>query len=413
MKKRKILNLSVLACSYMLIGGVDVSHAVWDTSDADLISDIDDSTTPSGGTTYKALCSLLDMGVPIAASTGEEITTLVQTTNPSNAGVGAVVSAGNAVAGANSGATSGRMAALRSERTYAKMGNSPVGPAGSTSSGNVLEESGIWGVAVGTWGDQDDIKGELGFEYDTYGFMFGYDHKMTNAWLLGVNFGYAYSDVDSGVDTNTDIDTYNIGIYSSNSFGQIYIDYGLMYSHNDGESDRTIIDGTNRYKAIGDPDSDVYTAYIEMGYEIPLNNMIITPLIGFMYSNVDSDGYTESDQGSDLGLTVKCSDDDFFSSTLGIKGEYFMTEELHLKGRLKWTHEFSDDLQHTTSARFNVAGSSYFDTKGIDLDENRFNVGIGVKYNLSNKLTLDADYDFDVADEFDSHTGRIGIKYYF
>lgn len=407
MKKRKIINLSVLACSYMLIGGVDVSHAVWDTSDADLSAI---KSTPSGGTTFEAL---LDLGIAPAAKTAAEITTLVRTTNPSNAGVGATVSAGNAVAGANSGAISGRMAALRSEKTYAKMGNSPVGPAGSTSSGNVLKESGTWGVAVATWGDQDDIKGELGFEYDTYGFMFGYDHQMSNVWLLGVNFGYAYSDVDSGVNTDTHIDTYSIGIYSSNSFNQIYIDYGLMCSHNDGESDRTIIDGANRYRASGDPDSDVYTAYIEMGYEIPLNNIIITPLIGFMYSNVDSDGYTETDQGSGLGLTVKCFDDDFFSSTLGIKGEYFMTEELHLKGRLKWTHEFSNDLQHTTSARFNVPGSSYFDTKGIDLDENRFNVGIGVKYNLSNKLSLDADYDFDVADEFDSHTGRIGIKYYF
>lgn len=400
--KRKILSLSALACSYMLIGGVGVSHAVWDTSAI--------STSSSEDTTYTAIEDTTDLDTSVY--TNDQLTALVQTASPNNSGAGSSIAAGNAVAGANSGATAGRMASLRAEKTYAQMGNSPVGPAGSTSSGNVLQNPGQWGVVVGTWGDQDDIKGEKGFEYDTYGFMFGYDHKMSNAWLIGVNAGYANSDVDSGENTNTDIDTYNIGIYSSYSFDQIYIDYGVMYSYNDGDSDRTIIDIDRRIKASGDPDSDAYTFYIQMGYEIPYDNMIITPLIGLMHSSVNSDGYTESDQDTGFGLTVADSDDDFFSSTLGVKGEYFMSEELHLKGRVKWTHEFSDDLQHTTSARFN-AGSNFFPTDGIDLDQNRFNVGIGVKYNLSDKMTLDADYDYDWADEFDSHTGRIGIKYYF
>ena len=413
--KRKILNLSAVACSYLLVGGVGISHAVWDTSNAapDTPAAGIIGSTPSGAVTYTALAALDDLGVTPTASTDSEIVRLVETTNPTNAGVGAAVSAGNAVAGANSGSTSGRMAALRSEKIYAKMGLAPEGPAGSTSSANALKAPGMWGVAVGTWGDQDEIDNDLGFDYDTYGLMFGYDHKMSDSWLLGVNFGYTNSDVDSGINANTDIDTFNIGIYSSNVFGNIYIDYGFMYSYNDGDSDRTIIDGVNSYNASGDPDSDVYTFYVQSGYEITSDNMIITPLLGFMYSTVDADGYTESDQGSGLGLTIKDSNDYFFSSTLGVKSEYFLNEELHLKGRLTWTHEYSGDLRHTTKARFNVAGATFFDSDGIDLDKDHFNIGIGVKYHVSDQISLDADYDYDFADDFDSHTGTLSLKYYF
>ncbi|MCK5195028.1 MAG: autotransporter outer membrane beta-barrel domain-containing protein [Desulfobulbaceae bacterium] len=336
-----------------------------------------------------------------------------ETASPSTLGSG--ISAGiNVTSGVSSSTTLNRMAALRSESVYAKLGYTPVGPAGNTSTSNILRSPGSWGKAYGTWGDQDDIDNDAGFEYDVVGVMLGYDVQSHPNWLFGMNAGYSYTDLDSGVNTNTDIDTINVGLYASYSKGQMYVDYGIMYSNGDIENDRTIILGASRIAANSDTSSDTWTGYIEAGQQYPFSNYVLTPYIGAMYSKVEVDNYGEKASAwSSALLIVDEVDDEFYSTTLGVKAEYFIDNILHLKGRLSWTHEFSDDLESSTNARFNSVGSSYFNTDGIDLDDDRFGIGIGMKYQYSPEITFDLDYDLELAEDFDSHTGTIGMKYQF
>jgi outer membrane autotransporter protein len=321
----------------------------------------------------------------------------------------------------------GRLDDLRSQSKYAKLGYTPVGPAGSTSTsvgytpvstgsnpGVVAREPGSWGRVYGSWGDQDDIDNDLGFEYDVVGFMLGYDMYSANNWLFGVNGGYSYTDVDAGVNTDTDIDTISVGFYASYSDGPMYIDSGLMYSNGDIDGDRTIILGAQQVAASSSTDSDTYTAFVEIGYEIPSSKYILTPYVGAMYSKVETDGYTEKAPSQpSAGLVVDDSDDEFYSATLGIKGEYFVDKILHLKGRLSWSHEFSDDIESTTKARFNSAGTSFFSTDGIEVDDDRFGFGVGMRYQYSPQIRFDFDYDLELAEDFDSHTGTVGMKYIF
>ena len=345
-------------------------------------------------------------------TTDEEKATFQSTASPATLGAG--ISAGiNVTSGANAGTTMTRMAALRSNSIYANLGYTPVGPAGNTSASNILRTPGSWGKVYGTWGDQDDMDNDLGFEYDVVGVMLGYDVQSSNNWLFGINAGYSNTDLDSGVNTNTDIGTINVGLYASYSKGQMYVDYGIMYNYGDIENDRTIL-GLTSIAAESYTDSDTWTAYVEAGQQYLFSNYILTPFIGVMYSNVAIDGYGEKASAPSSSLLIVDDDeDDFFSTTLGVKAEYFVDNVLHLKGRLSWSHEFSDDLESTTVARFNVAGSSFFDTKGIDLDKDRLGIGIGMKYQYSPEITFDLDYDLELAEDFDSHTGTIGMKYKF
>ena len=347
------------------------------------------------------------------ATTDEEKATFQSTASPANLGAG--ISAGvNVASGATAATTFERMANIRSDSMYAKLGHSPIGPAGNTSVSNILRAPGSWGKIYGIWGDQDDIDNKKGFDYDVTGIMLGYDVQSSNNWLFGINAGYSYIELDSGVNTDTDIDTINVGLYASYSKGQMYIDYGIMYSHGDIDNDRTIILGATSVRAESDTYSDAYTGYLEAGYEFPFSNYIITPFVGAMYSKVKVDDYDEKTPSMpSVGLIVDDVDDDFYSTTLGVKAEYFVDNILHLKGRVSWSHEFSDDLQSTTNARFNSPGTSYFKTDGIDLDEDRFGIGIGMKYQYSPEITFDLDYDLELAEDFDSHTGTLGMEYKF
>ena len=324
-------------------------------------------------------------------------------------GVAGISATTRAISGASATTTLGRMEALRSDSTYANLGYTPVGPSGNTSSSNILRAPGSWGKAYGSWGDQDDMDGNLGFEYDIVGIMLGYDVQSHPNWLFGINGGYSYTDVDSGIDTDTDIDTITVGLYASYSKGQMYVDYGIMYSNGDIDNDRTSTTGT---KLTSYTDSDTITGYIEAGYQYLFPDYTLTPFVGIAYSTIEIDDYAERLTTDPDAHLVKEIEDEFYNTTLGLKVEYFIDNILHLKGRLTWNHEFSDDLQSTIKAA-TASSPVYNKSEGIDIDDDRLGLGIGMKYQYSPDITFDLDYDLELAEDFDSHTGTIGMKYKF
>lgn len=326
-------------------------------------------------------------------------------------GVVGISATTRAISGASASTTLGRMEALRSDSVYANLGYTPVGPAGTTSSSNILRAPGSWGKAYGSWGDQDDIDNHAGFEYDIVGVMLGYDVQSHPNWLFGVNAGYSYTDVDSGINTDTDIDTITVGLYASYSKDRMYIDYGIMYSNGDIDNDRTSTATGNKLTSY--TDSDTITGYIEAGYQYPFPNYTLTPFVGVAYSTIEIDNYSERLTGDADAHLVDETDDDFYSTTLGIKAEYFIDNILHLKGRLTWNHEYSDDLETTIKAAVSGAPTVYNESKGIDIDDDRFGLGIGMRYQYSPEITFDLDYDLELAEDFDSHTGTLGMKYKF
>ena len=320
-------------------------------------------------------------------------------------GVSGLSTTTRAISGASATTMLGRMEALRSDSVYANLGYTPVGPSGNTSSSNILRAPGSWGKAYASWGDQDDMDNNLGFEYDIVGVMLGYDVQSHPNWLFGVNAGYSYADVDSGINTDTDIDTITVGLYASYSKGQMYIDYGIMYSNGDIDNERT--SGVTKIDSY--TDSDTITGYLEAGYQYLYSNYSLTPFVGIAYSTVEIDDYDERPSG----VLVDEVDDEFYSTTLGIKAEYFVDNTLHLKGRLTWNHEYSDDLQSTIKTANSTTPTVYNESKGIDIDDDRLGLGIGMKYQYSPDITFDLDYDLELAEDFDSHTGTIGMKYKF
>ena len=338
---------------------------------------------------------------------GTDMAYAVWDSAPDILGTAAIPGVAKAISGANSSHIRERTAALRSETTSANLGYTPVGPAGNTSSSNILRAPGSWGKVYGSWGDQDDMDNNLGFEYDIVGIMLGYDVQSHPNWLFGVNGGYSYADVDSGINTDSDIDTITVGLYASYSKEQMYIDYGILYSNGDIETDRT-----GSVKLSSNTDYDAITGYIEAGYQFLYGNYTLTPFIGVNYSVIETDKYAEKPTVADAYI-VDDTKDEFYSTTLGMKAEYFIDNILHLKGRLTWNHEFSDDLQPTIKVAPGSAPTAFTNVEGIDLDDDRFGLGIGMKYQYSPEITFDLDYDLELAEDFDSHTGTIGMKYKF
>ena len=399
------LSYGFFAASLMILAGtVGNVHAAWDTSGVDLVLD---------QTVYEELDDLAAVLPELgdAVLTAEETEVAIKTLLPS--AVATSVSGGvQATGAASTGSTLGRVAKLRSEALYARLQQAPVGPGGPTSSQNILT-SGVWGKAVGSIGDQDDINGDYGYEYDTKGAMFGFDWLASRNWLVGVNVGSVSADIDAGYNqtANTKIDSVVAGLYATYSRGIDYLDLGFSFVKGDISSRRQFIVDPIAYNVSGETDFSTYVLYANLGRNFVFNSRhIVNPYLGGQFSNTSVDGYSETGVGA---LQFANQDTNLFNTNLGVKYEYIAGNQIHLKARASWAHEWSNNLQSVTRSRFTAlgAGGAYFETKGLDVGADRFGLGLGLKLNMTENLDVDLDYDLEMAEEFISHAGSFAFKY--
>lgn len=336
----------------------------------------------------------------------------IETMSPSSSVTGIQGGLGSGLS-MRSGTTQIRIGKLQSGHLSSLYG-SPEGPGGP--SDNVLAKPGIWGKAIGSYGEQGKISGVKGYDYETMGVMFGADRRLDSNNIFGANIGYLTTGVDSdgGQNSNTDVNTLILGLYGLYSPDNWYIDYGFDYGFGQVETSRDVAIGSLRRTTTGDTNAASYSLYVNYGHMLFKDTYVLTPFVGAQISDITVDGYTETGAGG-ANLQVQEINSTLFNTSLGMKYERMTTDALKIKARAIWTHEWSDDLQSSVMSRFTGAGSSaaYFETKGIDVGDDKLTLGLGAKYQLNTQMTIDFDYDLEVAEEFNSHTGTMEFKYKF
>jgi outer membrane autotransporter protein len=246
----------------------------------------------------------------------------------------------------------------------------------------------------------------MGYEWDTYGGVVGIDKTFGNA-LVGLSFGYSDTDVDADRYTETDIDTYNLGIYGTYSMGALWLDGGFSYAWGDIESDRKVAFLSRT--ASSDAESDTWTLYGGLGYDYVTGNWTITPSLMLKYSDYDQDDYTEKGAAG-ANLHVNDFSQDSFTSTLGVDVAYQIQQNLKLNFRAAWVHEYCDN-QSVIKANF--ANAQTFKTKGLDPADNSGIFGVGLEGELQQGVTAYVDYDYEVKSDFDAHNVTAGMRFDF
>lgn len=167
------------------------------------------------------------------------------------------------------------------------------------SSGDVLQNTGIWAQALYSDANQDLRDGVAGFNAYSRGIAIGTDGKLTDQLTLGVAYSFLHTSVNSDTGNTTDVDGNALTLYSGFEQGNYFVDANLSYGLNDNESKRRIASTT----AKGDYDSQVLGANIVGGYTYHLNDrFLVEPRLAARYARVDIDGYHE--KGSSAALKI-------------------------------------------------------------------------------------------------------------
>ncbi|HFJ9685291.1 TPA: autotransporter outer membrane beta-barrel domain-containing protein [Pseudomonas aeruginosa] len=276
------------------------------------------------------------------------------------------------------------------------------------SSGDVLQNTGIWAQALYSDANQDLRDGVAGFNAYSRGIAIGADGKLTDQLTLGVAYSFLHTDVNSDNGNTTDVDGNALTLYSGFEQGNYFVDANLSYGLNDNESKRRIASTT----AKGDYDSQVLGANVVGGYTYHLNEQfLVEPRLAARYARVDIDGYHE--KGSSAALKVDSQRYEVAELGAGVRvaGDFQVGNgNLQPQAKLMAYHDFAADKAQSTSTF--VLGGTPFVSQGAKAVRNSYEAGVGADYHLGS-VTVGVSYDYTGKTDFNADTFTAKVRYDF
>ncbi len=276
------------------------------------------------------------------------------------------------------------------------------------SSGDVLQNTGLWAQALYSDANQDLRDGVAGFNAYSRGIAIGADGKLTDQLTLGVAYSFLHTSVNSDSGNTTDVDGNALTLYSGFEQGNYFVDANLSYGINDNESKRRIAGTT----AKGDYDSQVLGANVVGGYTYHLNEQfLIEPRLAARYARVDIDGYHE--KGSAAALKVDSQRYEVAELGAGVRvaGDFLVGNgNLQPQAKLMAYHDFAADEAQSTST-FTLGGTPFV-SQGAKAVRNSYEAGVGADYHLG-AVTVGVSYDYTGKTDFNADTFTAKVRYDF
>lgn len=272
-------------------------------------------------------------------------------------------------------------------------------------------ETGVWGRAVGVWGDTDGEVGAgiPGTDFSLGGGIVGIDHVFTTTLLAGLAAQWTTTDVDfDGRRDNADVDSFEIGAYGSWGDTRLYLNANVSYIWHDFEIRR--FDGA--LFANGNYDGATFSAYAEGGKIFETESGFrIQPIVALSYSHLETDAYSET--GTATLLNVFGAD---FDSLKGMAGGRFAYPFQMASGRkwvpearLVWSHEFMDDhASHLVDVQGGPVITSL--VSGETFSRDTLIAGAGLTVPVSDDATAFVDYDAGLNSDVTTHTVSAGMR---
>ena len=235
-----------------------------------------------------------------------------------------------------------------------------------------------------------------GFRARSKGAVLGVQSEVTEDLTLGV--GYATSQTTAKEDLRrTEVDT-NTGFVSAHYQPNAWWVSGLAtFSRGEYEEEKQILSSMG--KASYDVES--WGAQVMTGYDIKLENAIITPEVGLRYLSVKQEGYTDT-----LGTTVSGTQSDYLTALVGVKGTWDMGAIRPTAGVTVGYDIISDDI----SALNTLANGASYTVNGEALDRLSTGVSLGVEADLGDRTTLKLEYSGTYRKEYVDHSGMIKFE---
>jgi outer membrane autotransporter protein len=256
-----------------------------------------------------------------------------------------------------------------------------------------------------------------GYTARLYGGVIGLDHGFIgNSLRLGFAGGYSEARIRSKDNSgHTRINGYQAGFSGAyNDSDKPYVlDAVLSYGYNDYDSSRQVAVGPLERTASSDYDGQQFSSYLEGGYRIRGRHFDITPLLALNYTYLHLDGYTENGAGA-LNLAVKTQNYDTLQMGTGFRLSHaFETNGMLFTPELRFRYFYSVINDRQQSLASFTGGGTAFETTGYRPAPSSFNIGARLEFFNKKNITVLADADTQLKDDYYEAGGSITFKYSF
>jgi len=289
-------------------------------------------------------------------------------------------------------------------------GVAPCAPVGA-SRGSLTR----WASFTGEWLERQGIGMYSGYDLRSAGVVVGMDMNFSRSTFGGIAFGYdnAHQSFQT-IRADNSIDAFRTALYGGIRSGSIFADGYFGYTKNWNKTCRDINVGTFNETARSKFDDGMFSLGMEVGRKLSFGRTNLTPSIGLHYINLSTPTITESGAG-DANLLVHSHE----YNSLRIPVGATLSRDI-VGGRMTWTpearvfyvREMADASVRTGTSFATVSSVPFYAESGSwGCNSGRF--GLGLNAQLSNRLNVRVDYDYEVYDHTtaDAFTATLGVKW--
>lgn len=244
----------------------------------------------------------------------------------------------------------------------------------------------------------DKTKSTMGEGFKAYskGAVLGVQSKVTDALTVGV--GYATSQTTAKEElrrTEADVNTGFISAhYQPNAW---WVSGMAMVSRGQYDEEKQILSskGTANY------DVDSWGAQVMTGYDIKLDNMVVTPEIGLRYLTVKQESYTDT-----LGTTVDGVTSNYLTALMGAKASWDLGKIRPTVGVSVGYDVVTDDVNTLNT----LANGASYTVTGEALDRLSATITTGLEAKVSDRTSLKLEYSGSFRKEYQDHSGMLKFE---
>jgi outer membrane autotransporter protein len=382
-------------------GGTDVQLTIQRVSTSSLVGDIGGKNAADvlEGMGNAAPGELYAVQNAITnATTAGQVASLAESLTPAIDGLGAATLGAVQATGVQ---ISNRLASLNNTQYAGSYG---------VATGMGLTSNHVWLEGFGNAQTQDDLSSGPGFEASGYGITFGLDSDdFMDGANLGMAFTYALGTVEGngGNQSNADVTSYLGTLYGSTVYESgIFLNAMAGLGWNEYDLTRTIGAGVGQAKA--STTGWQGTGKAELGFDLPLGNLTITPVLGAQATYLSVDSYTETGGGT-AGLTVKPEAMATLDASAGVRAAYTVAladgTTVRPMIRASAVNRSGDKALNSTS-QFRGGGAA-FKTPGAESESTAFVLGAGLLLATAGGTDFTADYDAEIRSSSLNHVFKL------
>ena len=257
-----------------------------------------------------------------------------------------------------------------------------------------------------------------------FGFAAGLDRAIGPFHAVGVNVGFASTEIEDvvGIDEPLDVVTVQGGAYAGWASGDLSVDAYVGGGYNDFEQNRRVRINTFSGQAQGDWSGTHINGSVRAGYDLELNEKFwFRPTVSLDYLRLSEKAFTETgDSGVALDVDSRTSSTGSATALFNF-GAKFMGKRTWIRPSIRagYRQEFLKDPVNT-SFRFagltDGAGETFNSEtamlQSLIFPDSGFVVGFSVAAG-SAYSSIGFDFDSDIRDGFIRHTGRVVVRLLF